>query len=70
MRGIKRPLITEVEPRITSENLFGREEDLGKMLKKIKDKSFCVVGISGVGKSKLISAFFEKIAPEFATFRI
>ncbi len=53
--------IIEVESRISSDRLFGRENDINKALNLLKERSFAITGIKGIGKSKLVSALFEKV---------
>ncbi|MEW6619202.1 MAG: tetratricopeptide repeat protein [bacterium] len=53
--------ISEEEYKVPAKDLFGREEEIEKCLNLLKGYSFAIVGIKGIGKSKLLSALFEKI---------
>jgi tetratricopeptide (TPR) repeat protein len=55
------PRLIEVEPRVPAAPLFGSEKVLEEALRKIKTHSLAIAGISGIGKSKLMSALLERL---------
>jgi len=56
--------VFEVEPRISATPLFGRGREVRHSLKMLERGSLAVTGIKGIGKSKLVSAIFERIIQE------
>jgi hypothetical protein len=54
--------VREVEARVPAQPLFGRDEDVQKILGKLTRNSLAVIGMQGIGKSKVVSAVFEKLA--------
>lgn len=56
--------IPEEESKVSSKNLFGRGENIKRALDLLERDSFAIVGIKGIGKSKLLSALFEKVTED------
>jgi tetratricopeptide (TPR) repeat protein len=58
--------IIEAEYRIPSRPLFGREENIVKILKMLKNNSLAVTGMKGIGKSKVVSALFDRVRDDLS----
>lgn len=56
--------VVEVESRLPPAPLFGREDDLARAVAMLRAHSIAVVGIPGIGKSKVLSALFSHFVAE------
>lgn len=56
-----RPLVITVGHRIPVQPLLGRDLEVSRATKLLRHSSLALVGMKGIGKSKLASAVFERI---------
>ena len=67
LERLRKQRIVEVEPRVPVRPLFGRDRDVQNILDKLEQSSLAVIGMQGIGKSKVISAVFERVAAKWPT---
>jgi tetratricopeptide (TPR) repeat protein len=53
-------IVVEQGDRLKASHIYGRKEEVSEVIACLKAGSMAVVGIKGIGKSKLLSAVFEK----------
>jgi tetratricopeptide (TPR) repeat protein len=58
---LRQKKIIEADPRIPAKPMFGRDEDISAILSLLAQRPLAVTGIKGIGKSKVVSAVFERI---------
>lgn len=55
--------------RCRPDPLFGYNKNINAILKELEDRSIAIVGISGIGKSKVVSAVLERIMKDKQRFQ-